>query len=271
MKQLLLLILLFAGVLLARGQDAGPHARKGGFGLQAGWTQTLIGDHHASPLLYHADALHLGATYRRERNVLFESSLTLLVGTNQPNRFGQRTATLTYTPDIYGIADSDDLTVNPFLSFFGGRLQLKWLWKLGGHHHLGLSVNALHITTGLALDTWHYTQADLAPEYLYRRPLWQGDVYFGIGMPLAAAVVRPNYAFDPSLPDETNYYRGYLRTGSRLTSLHELINPRLRVGYCWHFPNGKDLGVQFNLSWMSYPYPRPVRMLENSLGLIFFF
>ena len=271
MKKLLLAGLLWSAWLSAPGQNDDGDPGKGHFGLQAGWGQTLIGDQHASPLLYHADAVYFGGIYRKERQTLFEMSLSFQVGSNQASRFGRRTATLTYTPDIYGIADSDEVTVNPFLSFIAGDLQLKWLWGLAEHHALGFSLNARHIYTGMALDDWHYTQVDISPQYCYRRSVLRGDAFLSFSLPLLAGVVRPNYAFDPSLPDESNYYFGYLRTSSRITSLNDLVNLRLGIGYTWHFQNGKDLGLQLGLTWTSYPYPRPVRIFENRLGVTYLF
>ncbi len=272
MHKLLIPFYLFLTIpMLLLGQVATELDRKGKFGIQGGWTQLLIGDQHASPLLYTADALNIGAIYRNSGAVAFELALNLKVGTNQARRFGRRIGRLEDTPDIFGNQEIDEVTVNPFFSFFAGNLRFRALWPLGDRHKVGVSFNARHIYTGLALDDWHYSQLDIAPEYQFFKRLFNGDLQVNLSLPLLAGVLRPNYAFDPSLPDVTSYLRGYLKTSSKVTSLNDLLNPRIRLGYQWYFNNGKEVGLHYHASWTSYPDPRPVRMFENGIDLTYFF
>ena len=198
-------------------------------------------------------------------------ALSISIGNNQPRQLGQRTATIEYLPDIYGHVDSDEIKANPFLSMLNGNLRLKMLWPVGNHHHLGASLNTRYTYTAIGIDTWQYGQVDLSPEYLFSYPFLDGEVECSASLPLFAGVMRMNYAFDPSLPDETNYFKGYLRTGTRITSINELINPKIRAGYLWHFPNGRDLGAYYSASWLSYTDPRSVRMFENGIDVVYFF
>lgn len=252
--------------ILAQTDDASHH-----FGLRAGWTESHLYDEHASPLLYQSDMVNVSGLYQHRGDAFFELSLTLKLGTNQSRRFRQRTATLDDRPDINGQIETYEIKANPFLSMLDGQLGLRMLWPIGGYHHLGASINSRYILTGMGADTWQYAQLDVAPEYQFTYPVLGGDVEASFSLPLLAGVVRPNYAFDPSLPDETNYFKGYLRTGTAVTSPHQLINPRARIGYLWHFNNGKSLGASYFASWMSYPDPRPVRMFENGVEATYFF
>ncbi|MCR9103437.1 MAG: hypothetical protein NXI25_26065 [bacterium] len=104
---------------------------------------------------------------------------------------------------------------------------------------------------GMGIDTWQFTQVDLGPAYQYRYPVWKGDAEAAFSLPVAGLVVRPNYAFDPSLPDETNYYFGYLRTGTRLAAFPRLFNPRFRAGYVLPLKDAKSVGAYYNMEWLS--------------------
>lgn len=242
-----------------------------GIGLKAGWTQAFIADQHSSPLLYQVNTMNFGALYQQQSNHLFEIGLLLNIGTSQAQNIGKRVGTLADAPDIYGESESYEVEANPFLSFLGGDLSIKMLWPLNDRHHLGLSTNLRYMKSGIGLDDWHYTQLDLSPEYAFAIPLFAGQLTASFSLPVLAGIVRPNYSLDPSLPNLTNYYRGYLRTGSSITSLHQLINPRLGVGYTWSFNNNRDIGIQYSAKWISYPDPRPVRIFEQGVDLVYFF
>ena len=241
---------------------------QGGWGWQSGWTHTLIADQHTSPLLYQANALRLGGSYLRTGQTQLNIGLQFDVGTNQTARFGARTGTISSNPDIYGDQEFYEITANPFFSFLQGRFFVKSSWQLGANHRLGIAFNARHIFTGMGADNWHYTQLDLSPAYQYYRPIGSnGHLSASVQLPLLAFVVRPNYAFDPSQPDLTNYYLGYIRTGSAFTSVHELVNPTVQLGYHWGLDNGARASLQYRFSWTQYPEPRPMKLMEN--GLVF--
>ena len=270
MKKLMIVLGLSFVLFYGHAQVTEAPNGKGQFGLVAGYTYGLIGDQHASPLLYQAHALNLGGVYQHRGAPFIEVSLIVAIGTNQPRKLGQRSAILESTPDIYGQVELDEVSVNPFLSKVAGDLRIKALWPIADRHQLGVSLNARHIYTGIAVDDWHFSQVDLAPEYQFTMPSKDGQLELGFSLPLLSGVVRPNYAFDPSLPDLTNYYQGYLRTSSKITSINELFNPRLSVAYGRTLGNGKDLKLQYSAGWTSYPNPRPVRMFENGFSLFYF-
>ncbi len=269
MKSITLFIFLLS-VQLLTAQD-NEHSPGSHWGIRAGWTEGNVYDEHTSPLLYRSDVLNVGGIYRRQGHFLFEIALTLKIGTNRPKQLGHRTGIIEETPDIYGDINTYEVEAYPFLSMAAGDLKVRALWQMGGGHHLGVSLNARHIYTGMAIDTWQYSQVDIAPEYQYSYPVLDGNLEAGISLPVLSAVLRPNYAFDPSLPDLTNYYRGYLRTGTAVVSLNKLFNPRLHAGYTWHFKDGKLLGARYFTTWTSYPDPRPLRMFEHGLEVTYFF
>ncbi|MEN0047375.1 MAG: hypothetical protein AAF806_09985, partial [Bacteroidota bacterium] len=214
--KLLLILFLFSNVL--SGQSSEKEGSLNHWGIKAGWTQSLISDQHSSPLLYQADAMNIGGIYQRRANSFLEISLVMQIGTNQAQRHGQRTVFIDETPDIYGEVESFELQANPFLSLMVGDLRVKTLWSINEHHALGFSFNARHILTGIGADTWHYTQLDIAPEYRVQYSIANLEANASFSLPLLAGVVRPNYAYDPSLPNTLNYWWGYVKTGSSITS-----------------------------------------------------
>lgn len=270
MKIMLEKVIAVLGLLLfahgITGQEE-ANAKENGWGLEVGWRQHLLADRHVSPLLYQTDALNIGGIYRGGYTPRWEVSLHAQIGTNQARNLGQRTGILNGSPDIYGEKERFEVKANPFLSFLGGQLTGGLSWPIGTRHRLGTQLSLQYIQTGMGLDTWHYTQLDLSPTYSYYYPLGPGQFKLDFSLPILAVVQRPTYAFDPSLPDEGNYYKAYLREGTKLASLDQLINPQLQLGYTWHRGNGKRLGLHYQLSWMSYPDPRPVRMLGQGLSL----
>lgn len=265
-------LLLFLGILFpnlyAQSQENTPTHN---WGIKAGWTQSLISDQHSSPLLYQADAMNIGGIYQRQDHSLFEVLLTMQIGTNQAQRHGQRSVFIDETPDIYGEVESYELKANPLLSLMIADLKIRTLWPINDYHALGVSFNARHILTGIGADTWHYTQLDIAPEYRVTYSIANLETHASFSLPILAGVVRPNYAYDPSLPNTLNYWWGYVKTGSSITSVHQLLNPRTSAGLMWHFDNGRDLGVNYFAAWTSFPNPRPLRMFENGIDVIYFF
>ncbi|WP_421949696.1 hypothetical protein [Phaeodactylibacter xiamenensis] len=258
-------------VMLAFSGLNAQEPSRGQWGLQAGWTESFLYDAHASPLLYHADVANISGLYRRTGAFYFELALTLSIGTNRPQQLGRRSAEIVEVPDIYGQSETYEIRAYPFISIFRGQLQARGLWEIGGHHQVGFSFHTSYVYTGLGIDTWQFTQVALGPAYQYRYPVWKGGVEAAFSLPVTSLVVRPNYAFDPSLPDETNYYFGYLRTGTQLVAFPKLFNPRFRVGYVLPLEDAKSVGAYYNMEWLSYPDPRPLRVFSHGVDLVYFF
>ncbi|MGH1435262.1 MAG: hypothetical protein ACRBG0_12490 [Lewinella sp.] len=259
---LLLTILLPCHLLFAQAENH--------WGITMGWSEAYVADQHTSPLLYRSDLLAIGGSYQRQAKSFLELSLLFQVGNHQAQRLGKRSGTFNETPDLFGNQESYDFVVNPFLSRISGFFNSRILWELSDHSRLGASINIRYDMAGMSGDTWQYAQADLAPEYQYQRPLFAGQLQARFSLPIIGGIVRPNWAVDPSLPDETNYFKGYLRTGSSITSLHHLFNPRGQFSYQYPLPNGKTLGVAYHIAWLSYALPRPLRMFEQGLQLQYY-
>lgn len=240
------------------------------WGIKAGWTEAYISDQHMSPLLYQSDMLDVGGIYQKTEGTYLEIGLQVNVGTNQARQLGKRKGVFKEKVDINGEFESFDFTVNPFLSRFGTQFYIKTLFPVGGQGQLGFSLNFRYDFTGIAGDTWQYAQIDIAPEYQHTLLLPKGELQMAFGLPLLTGLVRPNWGIDPSLSDETNYFKGHVRLGSQITSVHEFFNPRFRVGYGLELNNGKTLMAQYHLTWTSYPEPRPLRMFEHGIGLVYF-
>ncbi|GAB5551727.1 MAG: hypothetical protein Sapg2KO_13180 [Saprospiraceae bacterium] len=263
--QIIFISLLFTTTLWAQ---ITPENR---WGITAGWTEAAIGDQHISPLLYQSDVLNVGGLFQHRGQTFIEVSLKFGIGTNQAQNLRYRKGTFKETPDFYGEVESYDYVVNPFFSSFNGAFQLKLLWQIGTHHQLGVRANTRYWLTGKAGDTWQYAQFDIGPSYQYSYPIFKGHIQADVDLPLLAYVVRPNYGVDPSLSDETNYFKGFLRTGASWATINEFINPNIRVGYLHQFQNGKELGAYYKLRWTSFPEPRPVRIFEHGFDLVYFF
>jgi hypothetical protein len=110
----------------------------------------------------------------------------------------------------------------------------------------------------------------LGPTFRYQLPFWKGNIQLAAGLPLLATVVRPNWALDASLSDETNYFKGWLRTGTSIASLDKLFNPRIQAGYAFKLENGREIGAYYHLQWTAYAEPRPLRMFEHGVLATYF-
>lgn len=240
------------------------------WGITAGWSQAYVLDQHTSPLLYRSDLLNVGSSFQRSGKFLLELAVLLQLGNHQAHRLGKRSGTFNETPDLFGNQDSYDFVVNPTLSRFGGSFHLRVIKEITDHSSLGASINLRYDLAGMSGDTWQFAQVDFAPEYQYQRPISSGQIQARFSLPIVGGVVRPNWAVDPSLPDETNYFKGYLRTGSKMTSLRRLFNPRCQISYQNPLPNGNTLGITYQLAWLTYPDPRPLKMFEQGLQLQYF-
>ena len=259
---LLILVVLPAILLLTTQLQAQNWA------VSAGWAASYIGDQHTSPLLYRSDALQVGGQYNFSGESRFEIGLQIQIGTNQAQRHRRREGTFYEIPSLFEPQESYDYVVNPFFSRLGGRFFARLHWPIGEYSQLGIKAQVRYDLAGMAGDTWKFAQAHLGPSYRYKRPLHStGSLHFSAHLPLIATVVRPNWAVDASLPDETNYFKGYLRTSTRLTSLHDLQNPQVQLGYQYQLQRGKALRLDYQLEWLSYSQPRPLRMFEHGLRL----
>lgn len=267
--------LLVLGFLLCTlspfAQNSYEPAKGGRFGLSTGWMQSLLADQHASPLLYRANTAQVGMIYRYHSNFMFEVALSIAIGSNQSRRFGKRTTTVSDTPDIHGTPSSYEVELNPFLSMLNAELEIKMSWEMGNVHQLGVSFHARHFTTGIGGGTSYYTQLDLAPTYQYAQTLNNKRLYANLSLPLVAALVRPTFSKDAALPDVTSYWWGYVKTNTRFTSIHQLLNPSAQIGLSWSLANGDDIGINYTGRWLSYPLPRPIRLFEHGLALNYLF
>ncbi|MCB0644383.1 MAG: hypothetical protein KDC44_22215 [Phaeodactylibacter sp.] len=242
------------------------------WGLQVGWTASQLLDQHASPLLYQAHTADIGLSYRHPSKVLLEVGLVLKIGTNQAKDFGQRSSYIEDPADLFGNRSGYEAVVNPWLSMLNADLQLKLLWPIGEHHHLGGVFHARHFTTGMGATTTYYTQIDLAPAYQYAQPLGQSSrLQIDARLPVAALVVRPSYSKDASLPDVLSYWWGYVQTNTRFSTFPTLFNPSARLGLYRQLPSGREIGLSYQAQWLQYPDPRPIRILDQQLALHYFF
>lgn len=271
-KKTLLLNSIVIGLLLGQIlQGMGQSEANNHLGIQAGWTNIHLYDQHTSPLEYRAHALDIGLLYQGSSFPLFEVSLNFRMGTNQSKKHGKRVAILQETPDIYGNVSEYEIAVNPFLSMLKADLQMSVRWELNQHHSIGASFQGKHILAALGADSWHFTQVDIAPVYQVQYPIGKDKVHGRFRIPLLAGIVRPNFARDASLPDEINYWKGYLRTNATITSIHQVFNPSAQIGFQKALTNGNTAGINYSLSLLTYPLPRPVKMLEQGLHFQYFF
>ena len=136
---------------------------------------------------------------------------------------------------------------------------------------MGVTFNSQYTLAGIGGDDFQYMQVDLSPTYRYSASILSGELDVRFSLPLLAGVVRPPFGIDPSLPDETNYFKGFVRTGSAITSVNQFVNPRLQIGLSYPLRNDKTIGVHFHTQWTSYPEPQPLRMFDYGItGSILF-
>lgn len=267
----LLVLSLVMYALSTSAQNSYEPTKNGRFGISTGWSQSLLADQHASPLLYRANMANVGLIYRYHSNLIFEAAVSIAIGSNQSQRFGKRMTSVSDTPDIHGTPSSYEVELNPSLSILNAELKVRMLWKAGDLHQLGISFHARHFTTGIGAGTSYYTQLDLAPTYQYANRWNNTQLHANLSLPLVAAVVRPTFSKDAALPDITSYWWGYVKTNTRITSVHQLLNPTAQIGMSWSLANGDDIGINYTGRWMSYPLPRPIRLFEHGLALNYLF
>ncbi len=257
--------ILLVAALMTRAQTTD----KARFGISAGWQQYIFSDKLTSPLLYEANTLSLDGFLRKKGEKFeFFAGVNLQVGSNQPQQMGARQVSFSGVPDVNGEAEVTEARLNPFISWFSFKGQASLSKAIGNNQALGLAFTGEHVISGMAADDWYYTQVDLAPTYQYRYNIWELSLVGTAKLPLLAWVVRPNYAIDPSLPDTENYWVGFVKTSSQITSIHQLFNPQVDFQILWNRPRKTPIGIGYGLAWRSYSEPRPLRMALNHLKVI---
>ena len=239
--------------------------------IHLGYAHTLTADRHTSPLLYQAHTATIGLRHQYQGSYLLETSLHLRIGSNQSRRYGKRIATISDPANIYGEAESYEVEANPNLSMLDGSLQVLLAWSMGRAHYLGMVLNGRHILSGMGADTWLFTQVSLGPVYQYTLATRLLTYRLRIGLPVLSYVVRPNFSRDAALPEVISYWWGYVQTNSRIAAGYKLFAPTLELGTSWPLANGDALGFTYVANWSSYPSPRPMRMLTQSLDLSYSF
>jgi len=238
---------------------------------EVGYMRTTMLDEHSSPLLYRADMLSFRANFQRSSRLLFECDLHFQLGNNQAPAVGRRKGTFYEPIDFTGQKDSYDFIVNPLLSRLDGQFSVRIHYPLSDMHQIGLQWTTRYSLAGAGGDAMQFAHSDLAPSYRLQlasnRGLWQAT----FALPLLGVVTRPNFAYDASLPDETNYFRGYLRTGTRLVSLGQFFNPRFTWGYQWTRLTGRTLGLIYRAQWLNCNFPRRYRQIEQGIHLQYHF
>jgi hypothetical protein len=261
MRSTFFLFFIWSALPLLAQQTPHPHNWWG----EIGYTRSSMVDEHSSPLRYRGDLLSLSSAYQRSGSLMFELGLQIQVGSSQAPAVGRREGTFYDPIDFAGQQDSYDFIVNPLLSRLDVQLYAKIYHPLSAQHELGLQWTTRYTLAAAGGDALQFAHTDLAPAYRFTTGAWDGRLQAEFALPLIGVVTRPNYGYDASLPDETNYFKGYLRTGTRVASLNQFFNPRIGFQYQWELSSGRTLGLVYRAQWLSCSFPRPYRQVEQGI------
>lgn len=257
-------LVLFACLVLSRlyAQEKKP------LSFQVGYQHQLLNDELSSPLVYAAHSLNLGVSYKKPNIDYLELTFNLNLGSSQALGLGRRKGVLEDVPGFYGEKEAYDIVLNPWLSWLQGSGHGRF-GKKTPFGTIGLGLGISHTYTGMRLDTWNYSQVDIAPFYANDLGLGNGELDLLIEMPLLAWVVRPNFSSDAYLPEHSSYYWTYILTASRIVSVNQLLNPRLRLTYSFSEKERGLNSIGYSGAYSYYPHPKPLSSLSNQVFVQF--
>ncbi len=227
--------------------------------LSAGILQGKMLDRQASPLVYkhQATAAAIGYYHRSDR-ARFTVNLSPALGTNLPERFGERTYGdeqhhYTISSAYYGAAFSLGYlrairkTDQNFKLFLGGKLE-----------------NQLAVSDAIANFYWAMNVASLQAHLQGEYSLGSRHAFIAsISTPVFAAVTRHNWANFPKSADDTNF-KAFFRQGTDLTGPHRLHQVSTQAVYNFRLSQHFSLGAHWDFHWLSYSKPRPVRTYTHA-------
>ncbi len=212
-------------------------------------------DKNTSPLIYIANAGTLEGAFEKQKNGKhWDIGLGLAIGSNQSKEFGKREAIAYDHYTINGTRDSSVYKINPGLSFLQASFQYSRMWKLKKAQRdidLGARLYNQFTYTAIGADTWFLNQLSIMPVaktkiYEYYKASLNAEV----AIPVFSHMVKPPYAYDPSLP-ENSYFKAYLKTGASFMSINKFQQLRLRLNLRYQLNEKKALEVSYRFYWMN--------------------
>ena len=241
--------------------------------ISLGYNNTRTLDENASPLVYSANSVAVGAAFRRMNTERICSvSLDAAIGSNQSARFGKRTAVLYGPYSLTGERDSIFYELNPGLSNFQAALNYSMLWKINRHKnpfYLGGGLSEQFRYAAMGADSWFFNQLSITANILWTISIGQkSNVEIAFDTPVFSYLVRQPYTLDPSLP-EPSYFIAYLKTGSDVATFDKFQQIRLGITYFYQLRGRHCLGLSYRFTWLNCANipERNLRVYSNTLSI----
>lgn len=242
---------------------------KNTIGLSLGTFRLRSLDQQASVLEYTGNALPLiGLTYRHwSENSRFNLRLTGGAGTMNPTRFGPRTYSTpmgegkTFTYQISSTMYVFDLEAD-YLRRVGSAEPSRFNTWVGG----SLRESAWYADE-VGNFPWIINTATLAPvvqtDYAFHA---NHSLTLRVDMAVLGLISRAIWSNFPKSTDDNNV-GAYFNQGTQLTTVGKLGNVNVQFGYSYRVSPRLSVGATYRARYLSYPDPRPVRAMSNSISL----
>ena len=265
---------IIAGLLLIASATA-AQAQRSTMRMGVGYQRTWMVDKQASPLKYQSSEKTFSLEYhRRGAKSKFNVGLTGSMGAFFPTGFENRKFyDPGYNADGSPKRDSSSMTG----TLYTGRFSLGYTRKMHGgtakndlqsSSYLGGSVsNQLFYSDNIVRTGWLNAStfnADYLRDFQFKS---KHLVEFKISIPLFGIATRLPYHNTVSSPRSESDIKTFFRRGSRFTTLADLQNLRVSVGYTYAASKKLGIGVQYFGQWLRYSKEEPVTLFQNNIGL----
>lgn len=224
-------------------------------------------DQQASPLRYTGTIRPLyGLSYRRRTSdSQFNLRLSGGLGTMNPERFGPRTYSTTFD-------DGKPFSYQISSALYQVNLEAGYLRRIGGpepgrlNTWVGGSVSeSLLYADEVANFPWVINTATLSPvvqtDYAFAN---HHSLTLRVDMAVIGLITRAIWANFPKSTSDNNV-AAYFRQGTHPATANRLGNVNVQLGYSYRISPRLSVGTTYRARYLSYPDPRPVRLLNSSL------
>lgn len=256
-------------ILVLGGSPANAQSYRHSIGLSAGTFGLHTFDQQASPLQYVAKISPLyGLTYHHYApRSQFALRLAGGIGTMNPDRFGSRSYSTTFS-------DGTSFTYEISSHLFHLNLEADYLRRIVGHEKghfsawVGGSIGeSLLYADEVANFPWVVNAATFSPLILTNYTFGMGHrLILRADIAVAGLVTRAIWANFPKSTSDNNVI-AYFKQGTHPAKVGQLGNVNLQLGYSYQLNPHLSLAATYRAQYLSYPVPRPIRILTSSLSL----
>ncbi len=266
---LLFKIAFYAAIVAATGLPATAQSFRNSIGLSIGTFHLRTLDQQASPLRYAGKVYPLyGLSYRHHSDrSQFNLRVSGGMGTMNPERFGPRTYSTKFgdgTPFSYQISSG----------LYQLNLQADYLRRVGPAEGNRLSTwvggtlqESLLYADEVANFPWVINTATFSPVVQTDYALGAGhSLTLRVDMAVVGLITRAIWASFPKSTSDNNVI-AYFKQGTRPTTVGKLGNVNVQFGYAYRLSNRLSVGATYRARYLSYPSPRSIRALSQSMAI----